>query len=869
MIERIVIEVNGDPSKLKSTIDELEKLGTVDKKNRESFEKTAQVHKKALHETGGEIERVENRMKFLAEKIAATFAVERIAEFGVEAIKIFAEAEEGLRKLNFAVTKINGESSMAVEKLNEQSEKLSHTLRTLYTPAQITAAQAQLANFGLSSKQIEKLLPQILDLSSATGMTLTEATEKSILAINGQTKGLRQVGITFKDTGDKTKNLAKLTEDLTKFQGASADAAESDAGKIQRLSNTWEEFKEGTGEFLSTYANSLLDFFSTWNSDMTITELRLKNIQKVFDATYGVVNENIISHLSGTVEEQKKQIEELSKAWDRNATARTKDYEAGKINAEQYVASVEAIKKAKKELLEYGETLGKTQELGKTTENQAKPFKDLSDQIAAAEQSIITGHQVFTKLLLKRQYDADVALANLTITDEAERYNKLNELRVEFVDSVAAIDKKALEDKVALDIEKVRREYASESQKAELINQINLKLIQDEQELDRKAANQKVDDQKAGFDLLMKELEDEQDRIIKQQEDTQRKVAKLQADQNRENLETNILNAETKLKNAKTDAEKEAAQIELRDAKINKIYHDEYKELNELEAEHLSNSLMTQQEYEDAKANIIARANKNIADLNIEAVDKEKQVLANLFEFLEKIADAFEQTIQQNIASINALEARQESRVQTQRVLAEQGLQNTLAFEERQADELEKRRLEEERKAKKAMELKVFLTSLAKFSEDNPNTALAKALGLLAATKVAEVAFGEEGGVIGSPSMKRYRWDSGNIPRHKSGRDVLLHAEVGEQLLTVDQTRKFQQLGGLGLLKKPLHETMISGVVHNNADVVEKLEELVKIQKSEPRQILTIDKQGALVEALIMAGRTERTTHHDIKPRWG
>lgn len=174
----------------------------------------------------------------IGKAMGLAFGVEKIAEFGKESVKAFLEAEKNATDLKNAL----GGNSVVAERLIKQSETLQD--KSIFSDDSIQMAQKQLAVYGLTADEIEKLTPKIVDLASRTGMDLTQATEASISAINGQTKGLKQAGITFKDTGDKTQNLALLTEKLTKFQGASAESLETTIGKTERLANAWDNVKE-------------------------------------------------------------------------------------------------------------------------------------------------------------------------------------------------------------------------------------------------------------------------------------------------------------------------------------------------------------------------------------------------------------------------------------------------------------------------------------------------------------------------------------------------------------------------------------------------------------------------------------------------
>lgn len=238
---------------------------STDPKQIETYNKelarTAEQQKKLTQttkETAKGMESFNDSLKDIALSIGLAFSVDAVVEFGKESVKAFQEAELNAKKLEFAVRSIGGENGEAFKKLIEQSEKLQEN--GIFSDDAIQQAQTALLQYGLTSDQIEKLIPQITDLASATGMDLAQATDKVILAVNGQTKGLRDAGIAFTDTGSKTKNLAELSEQLAKFQGSTALALETSAGKAQNLANRFDDLKENVGEFLVGSGSGFLDF---------------------------------------------------------------------------------------------------------------------------------------------------------------------------------------------------------------------------------------------------------------------------------------------------------------------------------------------------------------------------------------------------------------------------------------------------------------------------------------------------------------------------------------------------------------------------------------------------------------------------------
>lgn len=244
-----VADIQGFRAQLKSVENTLNEVKTTAKKSAEETTKHFQSTSSSIKDGATQI----------AGALGLAFGVHKVIEFGKESIKAFAEAEVNANKLKFALDKIGGEGNGAFKKLIEQSEKLQKS--TIFSDDAIQQSQTALVQFGLTSEQVAALIPQIADLASATGTDLASATQKAIQGINGQTRGLKEVGISYVDTGSKTENLALLTDKLTKFNGASADAMETVTGKAKRLENAFGDIQEKIGEYLVNEGAQILDNF--------------------------------------------------------------------------------------------------------------------------------------------------------------------------------------------------------------------------------------------------------------------------------------------------------------------------------------------------------------------------------------------------------------------------------------------------------------------------------------------------------------------------------------------------------------------------------------------------------------------------------
>lgn len=293
---------------------------------------TVGQHQRNVGNYVGTLSQMKTGLLEIGSALGLAFGVGEVINFGKESIKAFVEAEKNAHDLEFAIRNIGGEGGSALNKLLDQSAKLQET--SIFSDDDIQRAQTALVQYGLTSKQVEELVPNILNLATAQGEDLATATDKVIKAIGGQTKGLKTAGIAFEDTGSKTENLALVTEKLSKFQGASAAALETTEGKARRLENAFGDFKETVGEFLVNEGARFLDFFDNWNEKGlmgALSETAVKGATEIWVNGFKEANKKLLEDAEkgdkerlAAVKTLQSQIIQLTKAYAKAETLEQK-----------------------------------------------------------------------------------------------------------------------------------------------------------------------------------------------------------------------------------------------------------------------------------------------------------------------------------------------------------------------------------------------------------------------------------------------------------------------------------------------------------------------------------------------------------------
>ncbi len=212
---------------------------------------------KALKGVGKTADGVGSRMRNVGSKMGMAFAGIGTAaaaagaviavDFAKQSVTAFMDAEKAQARFESSLAKNNlGAYADDVTKLAE-----SLALKTRFDDDATKSGAAILANFGLTGDQLTKLLPLVQDYAAFTGKDLDSASKAVGKALNGNVKALKELGINYKPTGDKAKDLAAIQELLNEKVGwfATKEGATA-AGQADILSNQFGELQETVGGWL-------------------------------------------------------------------------------------------------------------------------------------------------------------------------------------------------------------------------------------------------------------------------------------------------------------------------------------------------------------------------------------------------------------------------------------------------------------------------------------------------------------------------------------------------------------------------------------------------------------------------------------------
>lgn len=121
----------------------------------------------------------------------------------------------------------------------------------------------KLIDYGkLTEKQMNDLLPVIIDFAAKQRISLQESSDVIVKALEGNGRALKTYGIDIKDAGTETERLNVIMTTLKdKVDGAAEAFANSASGGIATAKQEFKNLQEEIGNGLLPVLNSLLDFF--------------------------------------------------------------------------------------------------------------------------------------------------------------------------------------------------------------------------------------------------------------------------------------------------------------------------------------------------------------------------------------------------------------------------------------------------------------------------------------------------------------------------------------------------------------------------------------------------------------------------------
>jgi len=221
-------------------------------------------------------------VKALGVTMAATFGARRITQFAKQSIKAFAEEEKAIAILGKSLQNLSlAYNTQGVERFIRETQAATGVLDDELRPA-----FAQFARVTRNLTKSQEMLNLALDISAATGKSLTSVSTALSRAYAGNTTSLGRLNLGITKADLASKSLDEILESLTKqFRGSAATAANTYQGKINKLNVAFDEAQETIGKGLIKGLEQLgrqsggIEELASYAGDFA---------QQIADAAYGV-----------------------------------------------------------------------------------------------------------------------------------------------------------------------------------------------------------------------------------------------------------------------------------------------------------------------------------------------------------------------------------------------------------------------------------------------------------------------------------------------------------------------------------------------------------------------------------------------------
>ncbi len=233
---------------------------------------------KGLKKAKKEVSAFDKQLKTFAKTFATAFSVTALTRFGKAAVKAFAEDQKAAKSLEQQLKNTGFQfSAPSVELYIANLQKTTGVIDDELRPA-----FQQLLTVTGSITTSQDALNTALNISAATGKSLTTITTALSRGYAGNTTGLSRLGAGLDKNLLKTGDMNKIMGELnTKFSGQAAARLETYAGKMSLLSVAAADAQEIIGK-------GILDALTLLSEDNTIEGLT-NNMEDFATATSEVI----------------------------------------------------------------------------------------------------------------------------------------------------------------------------------------------------------------------------------------------------------------------------------------------------------------------------------------------------------------------------------------------------------------------------------------------------------------------------------------------------------------------------------------------------------------------------------------------------
>jgi phage-related protein len=222
-------------------------------KNFEQIQKDSlKAFSNSQSQASSNLKKIENgftALKAVAVAAVGIFAGKALLGGIQDVIDAAAEEQVAIQKLNTALQLSGNFSKKASEDFVGFADSIEKT--TSFSGEAVLSSGALLATMTkLSGDGLERATQAAVELSAAFGKDLNTTSQIVGKAIQGNTSGLKRLGIEVDATGSKAENLNIVLTKLAQFNGTAAQQSNTYTGAVTQLSNAFDDVKKSLGRII-------------------------------------------------------------------------------------------------------------------------------------------------------------------------------------------------------------------------------------------------------------------------------------------------------------------------------------------------------------------------------------------------------------------------------------------------------------------------------------------------------------------------------------------------------------------------------------------------------------------------------------------
>lgn len=166
--------------------------------------------------------------------------------FGKKSVDAYNDAEKSQVQLEYAFKRFPKLADTNIESLRQLNLQIQ--AKTGADDDALAAGEAILAQYGMTGKQLKAMAPLLTDYAMKTGQSIPSAAKNLGKAFLGNTRALKDIGINYKMTGNRAKDMANITALVRKQVGGFAEReGKTAAGQSRILAEEWSNLQEDVG----------------------------------------------------------------------------------------------------------------------------------------------------------------------------------------------------------------------------------------------------------------------------------------------------------------------------------------------------------------------------------------------------------------------------------------------------------------------------------------------------------------------------------------------------------------------------------------------------------------------------------------------